>query len=65
MTLCAQFLDDDDDDETFRTSPAARGESQTKETQLDTSRPQADPESIWAKNKLFATWEFLPHDLAG
>ena len=41
-------MDDyDDDDETFRTSPAARGESQTKETQLDTS----DPESILGKEQ--------------
>ena len=22
-------------------------------------KPQADPESIWAKDKLFTTWEFL------
>ena len=34
---------DDDDDETFKKSPTAQGESQTKGTLTATKEPQADP----------------------
>ena len=51
--------DDDVDDETSRKSPAAQGESKTKETQTGTKEPQADPGCISVKNNCLQTWESL------
>ena len=54
----ASCRDDDEDD--VRSVLQHKAGPWRKETQLDTSKPQAVPESILVKNKLFTTWEF-PH----